>query len=156
MNAPHSRIVRMEDEAAVRACYPLMAQLRPNLDGADAWVKRWRELADLGYKLCAIDAAGSILALAGYRVQENLVHGRFLYVDDLVTDVSARRAGCGAQLIDHLKAEACLLGCEKLVLDTALSNALGQRFYFRHGLLATALRFTWVAQTSRCAAKTPV
>ncbi|MHB0921404.1 MAG: GNAT family N-acetyltransferase, partial [Thiomonas delicata] len=77
-----------------------------------------------------------------YRVQENLVHGRFLYVDDLVTDADARRAGHGAWLLNRLKDEARLLGCEKLVLDTPLSNALGHRFYFRHGLLATALRFS--------------
>lgn len=134
----------MEDEASVRACYPLMAQLRPNLDCADTLITRWYQLAEAGYKLLAVVDAGSILALAGYRVQENLVHGRFLYVDDLVTDASARRAGHGALLIDRLKAEAGLLGCEKLVLDTPLSNALGQRFYFRHGLLATALRFTWL------------
>jgi hypothetical protein len=27
------------------------------------------------------------------------------------------------------------------VLDSGLANALGHRFYYRHGLLATALRF---------------
>jgi hypothetical protein len=31
--------------------------------------------------------------------------------------------------------------CARLVLDTALTNVLGQRFYFREGLLPGALRF---------------
>jgi hypothetical protein len=44
--------------------------------------------------------------------------------------------------MDRLKDEARALGCSRLVLDTPLSNALGHRFYFREGLLATALRFT--------------
>jgi ribosomal protein S18 acetylase RimI-like enzyme len=74
-------------------------------------------------------------------VQENLVHGRFLYVDDLVTDEALRGSGHGALLLAHLQQEARALGCGKLVLDTPLSNSLGQRFYFRNGLLATALRF---------------
>ncbi|OYV81674.1 MAG: GNAT family N-acetyltransferase, partial [Acidithiobacillus ferrivorans] len=30
----------------------------------------------------------------------------------------------------------------KLLLDAAMSNTIGQRFYYRQGLLATALRFS--------------
>jgi ribosomal protein S18 acetylase RimI-like enzyme len=137
--APDIRMV--EDEAHARRCFPLMAQLRPHLTSADEFVSRWHRLSLDGYRLLALHAGSSILALAGYRVQENLVHGRFLYVDDLVTDASLRGAGHGAALIARLKHDAQRLGCAKLVLDTPLSNALGHRFYFRQGLLATALRF---------------
>ncbi len=35
-------------------------------------------------------------------------------------------------------------GCLKLKLDTALSNALAQRFYFREGLLTGTMRFSKV------------
>ena len=42
----------------------------------------------------------------------------------------------------RLKREAAALGCAKLVLDTPLTNVLGHRFYYRNGLLASALRFT--------------
>ena len=81
------------------------------------------------------------VALAGYRVTENLVHGKFLYVDDLISDQTARGRGYGAQLLDKLKMEGRALGCNKLVLDTGLDNYLAHRFYFRQGLLAQALRF---------------
>jgi hypothetical protein len=37
--------------------------------------------------------------------------------------------------------EGQALGCARLVLDTPLTNVLGHRFYYRNGLLATALRF---------------
>ncbi len=135
--------IRMvEDEAHARRCHPLMAQLRPHLTSEDEFVSRWQRQSLAGYRLLALHAGSSILALAGYRVQENLVHGRFLYVDDLVTDAGLRGAGHGAALIARLKQDALALGCAKLVLDTPLSNALGHRFYFRQGLLATALRFS--------------
>ncbi|MNN57994.1 Acetyltransferase (GNAT) family protein [compost metagenome] len=86
------------------------------------------------------------MALAGCRLQENLVHGVHFYVDDLVTDASARSAGYGQQLMDRLKAEARAAGCRKLVLDTPLTNVLGHRFYYRNGLLASALRFYYVLE----------
>lgn len=135
-------IQMVEDEAHARRCHPLMVQLRPHLTSEDEFVSRWHRQSLDGYRLLALHAGPSILALAGYRVQENLVHGRFLYVDDLVTDASLRGAGHGAALIARLKQDALALCCSKVVLDTPLLNALGHRFYFRHGLLATALRFS--------------
>jgi GNAT superfamily N-acetyltransferase len=135
-------IQMVEEEAHARRCYPLMVQLRPHLTSEDEFVSRWSRQSLDGYRLLALHAGSSILALAGYRAQENLVHGRYLYVDDLVTDASLRGAGHGAALIARLKQDALALGCLKLVLDTPLSNALGHRFYFRQGLLATALRFS--------------
>ena len=62
-----------------------------------------------------------------------------------------RECGLLMSLIELVKMRACLLeevarlgcdaGCVWLALDTALGNALAQRFYFRHGLLATGLHF---------------
>lgn len=134
--------LRIEDEAALRRCYPLMAELRPHLGSADALCAAWRRQQAEGYRLTALCQATHIVTLAGYRVQHNLVHGRFLYVDDLVTTASHRQHRYGAGMLDWLKEEARRLDCAKLLLDTPLHNALGQRFYFRHGLLARALRFS--------------
>jgi GNAT superfamily N-acetyltransferase len=125
----------------VARCYALMRQLRPHLVSEREFIERWRRQAEDGYRLLAIWKGAQPVALAGYRVQENLIHGRFFYVDDLVTDEAQRGGGYGRLLMDRLKDEARALDCSKLVLDTALSNSLGQRFYFREGLLSRALRF---------------
>ena len=130
-----------DTEADVAACYGLMRQLRPHLASQQELVTRWRRQVAAGYRLLALWHAARPVALAGFRVQENLVHGRHFYVDDLVTDETARGGGHGGVLIHRLKAEGRALGCAKLVLDTPLTNTLGHRFYYRHGLLATALRF---------------
>lgn len=143
-----AQAIYIDDEDGVRQCYPVMHQLRPHLVSADELVERWRRQATAGYRLLAVREAGCVLALAGYRVQENLVYGRFLYVDDLVSDSAIRGRGYGECLMDALKKEALAQGCGKLVLDTALSNALGQRFYFRNGLLPSALRFNISLPTS--------
>lgn len=140
------QILPIDDENGVRRCYPLMAQLRPHLASAQEFTERWRRQADEGYQLIALQEGERVLALAGFRVQENLVHGRFLYVDDLVTDASLRSHGYGEILISFLKNRTQELACSKLVLDTALSNSLGQRFYFRNGLLATSLRFNFLVK----------
>jgi len=134
-------LVEVTDATAVRACHALMLQLRPQLGTADEWLLRFQRQSTAGYRLRALLRSTQPVALAGFRLQENLVYGRFLYVDDLVTDAAERGHSHGARLMDSLQAEAHALGCERLVLDTALANVLAQRFYYRSGLMAQALRF---------------
>lgn len=141
MSVDTCTVERVETIEAARAVYPLMAQLRPHLADAEEFLDRWARQCKDGYRLVALYEAASPVALAGYRPQENLVHGTFLYVDDLVTDARCRSRGYGERLIEYLLGQARASGCVKLVLDTPMSNALGHRFYFRCGLLATALRF---------------
>jgi GNAT superfamily N-acetyltransferase len=128
-------------EAEIGACYELMRKLRPHLKSQEEFIARWRHQSAEGYRIVALWGQGGPVALAGYRVTENLVHGKFLYVDDLISEQTGRGRGYGAQLLDKLKTEGRALGCNKLVLDTGLDNYLAHRFYFRQGLLAQALRF---------------
>jgi ribosomal protein S18 acetylase RimI-like enzyme len=136
---------RTIDEAEIGACFDLMRQLRPHLTSLEEFVERWRRQSAGGYRILALWSERGPhpgpCALAGYRITENLVHGKFLYVDDLVSDKTERSRGYGAKLLDKLKEEGRARGCKKLVLDTGLDNALAHRFYYRQGLLAQALRF---------------
>ena len=130
-----------ESDAEIAACFPVMRQLRPHLSDAAELVARVRRQQQDGYRLLAAWRDETPVGLAGWRVQENLIRGRFCYVDDLVVTDAARRGGLGAMLLDAVAAEARALSLTRLVLDTGLDNLLGQRFYFRYGMLPAALRF---------------
>lgn len=140
MNEPVLR--HAETDAEIAACFPVMVQLRPHLVDAAELVARVARQRAAGYRLLAAWRGDVPIGLAGYRVEETLVNGRFVYVDDLVTAESERRRRIGARLLDAVAAEGQKLGVERLVLDTALNNVLGHRFYYRQGLLARALRFS--------------
>lgn len=151
---PSSATLRhAETDAELRACWPVMQQLRPHLnEGADDFIARVRRMQRDSYRLLAVWQGDTVLALAGYRLQENLVYGgRFLYVDDLVTDAAARGKQWGARLIEATTRIAEEAGCVRFVLDTGLSNALAQRFYFRQGLLTEAIRFGRTLRTGAAA-----
>ncbi|MFT3803285.1 MAG: GNAT family N-acetyltransferase [Burkholderiaceae bacterium] len=135
------RLSLIDSDQDYLACFGVMRELRPHLPSAPAFIAQARRQAAQGYRLLAAWQDDQVMGLAGYRVQENLIHGRFLYVDDLVTAEDARRHGLGTTLIEAVREEARRQGCAHLVLDTGLGNALAQRFYFRQGLLAKAMRF---------------
>lgn len=131
-----------ETEADIRACFPVMRQLRPQLQTPEDLLANVTLQGEQGYRLLAVWDDGKPVALAGYRRLDNMIHGRFLYVDDLVTDAEGRGQRHGERLLQALGELGRAESCQQLVLDTALANALAQRFYFRSGLLARGLHFS--------------
>jgi GNAT superfamily N-acetyltransferase len=82
------------------------------------------------------------VGFAGFRAQQMLAHGRFLYVDDLVTDEASRGSGVGRQLIEWLQAEARRLGCESLQLDSGTHRHGAHAFYFARGMHIASFHFS--------------
>jgi ribosomal protein S18 acetylase RimI-like enzyme len=131
-----------DSEAELTACFEVMRELRPQLRSAEDLLTAIATQRAQGYRLLVAWAGDKPVALAGYRQLDNLIHGRFLYVDDLVTCASERGQGQGERLIAELKVLGQAQSCQRLVLDTALANSLAQRFYFRSGFLAMGLHFS--------------
>jgi GNAT superfamily N-acetyltransferase len=131
----------LDGPSDLRAAYPVMHELRPQLASEADFLARVERMRPQGYRLVGAFDGEALVALAGYRLQENLVYGAFLYVDDLVTVESCRGGQWGARLLRALDRVARAQGCARLVLDTGLGNARAQRFYFREGLYSGALRF---------------
>jgi ribosomal protein S18 acetylase RimI-like enzyme len=123
------------------ACFPVISELRPFLKDATEWVVRASAMATAGYRVLAAWDGKRVLAVAGYRVMENLIHGRFLYVDDLVTAKGRRGNGLGASLLKELSTIAFNENCRRLVLDTAATNTNARRFYKREGLIDAIVGF---------------
>jgi ribosomal protein S18 acetylase RimI-like enzyme len=131
-----------DTDADVIACFDVMRQLRTQLHTPEELVARVATQRAQGYRLLAIWENGKPVALAGYRCLDSMFHGRFIYVDDLITDADGRGRGHGERLLEELRTLGRAENCQQLVLDTGLGNALAQRFYFRAGLLARGLHFS--------------
>ena len=94
-----------------------------------------------GYRLALLSEDSRVRAVAGYRLGENLAWGRFLYVDDLVTDDSQRSSGHGAGLLAWLRETASEAGCDELHLDSGVQRFDAHRFYLRHGMKIASHHF---------------
>lgn len=139
MMAPE--LCHAETDGDIAACFAVLRELRPPLEDAAELVGRVRRQQETGYRLLAAWDGARVVGAAGYRIQENLIRGRFVYIDDLVVLDEARRFGLGARLLEEVARLGRDVGCVWLALDTGLCNTLAQRFYFRQGLLATGLHF---------------
>jgi GNAT superfamily N-acetyltransferase len=136
------RIAESDEEVA--ACFPVMRQLRPHLE-ADEFVSMIRKRMPADYKLAYVEVDGRPVAIAGYRITEKLSTGRFLHVDDLVTDEASRSKGYGARLLEWLRDQARAAACRSLQLDTGVQRKDAQRFYEREGMRLSAYHYEIVA-----------
>lgn len=127
-------------DAEIAACYPVMHALRPHI-AEGQFLLRIRSQEATGYKLAFVQTPSGVVAVAGFRIGENLAWGRFLYVDDLVTLPSQRSMGHGTQLLAWLKDYASKNGCQQLHLDSGMQRKDAHRFYEREGLVVTGLHF---------------
>ena len=130
-----------DDPAALRACWPVVAQLRPHLDEQrflDAVAAQRSE----AYRVAAAFAGARCVAFAGYRIVHMLAHGRQLYVDDLVTDEASRGSGVGTELFDWLVAEARREACASLQLDSGTWRHAAHGFYFARRMHVMGFHFS--------------
>jgi GNAT superfamily N-acetyltransferase len=131
----------IEQPADIGACHAVMMELRPHLKDSDSFIQQVLRQREQGFRLSAAWCDGQVIGVIGYRLQENLMYGRFVFVDDLVVQKQFRSEGVGARLLSVARAYAWETSCRHFVLDTGLHMARAQRFYFSQGLLAHAMGF---------------
>ena len=127
------------DELA--ACFPPISELRPLLRDVNEWVVRALDMQADGYRVLAASVQGTVLALAGYRSMENLAHGRFIHVDDLVTLNGHRNQGLGSTLLHRLSkigSEEC---CRRLIINSTAAHLRAEKFFHRKGLVDASVGF---------------
>lgn len=109
--------------------FELLKQLRPHLT-FETFSELINEAKKTGtYELIALEENNNLVALMGYRVICDFVHGRHLYIDDLVTSEKVRSKGYGAILLRHAEGIAKEKGCSNLRLSTGIDNERGKKFY---------------------------
>ena len=117
-----------------------MRELRPHI-AEEKFLTRVRSQEIDGYRLAYVQASNNVVAVAGYRLGENLAWGRFLYVDDLVTLPEHRSKGYGAKLLSWLKEQAAKEGCEQMHLESGIQRKGAHRFYEREGMSMSSFHF---------------
>ena len=140
----HPMSIRELPPADTDLAYEAMLELRPNIGTASEFVARVNDVQrPTGYRLVASFDDGDTAAAgaAGFHIRDMLAWGHYLYVEDLVTRESARRAGHANRLLDCVLAEAERNGCDSFQLDSGVHRHDAHRLYLRWGLVITGHHF---------------
>ena len=134
-------ILEIKTLEQLELCYPVLKELRTELSFKD-FTSLYEEAKKRdSYKLVGIFKNSRCIAVMGYRLLFDFVHGKHLYVDDLVVTLSVRSTGIGRTLLQYAEKSAKELGCKGLRLCTGVNNDQGKNFYERNGWQAKAIAY---------------
>jgi len=109
--------------------YPLIKELRPHLEFTDfELLFNQAKLRD-EYRIVGIRQNNHYIAIMGYRILFDFVHGKHLYINDLVVTDSVRSQGFGQQLLYFAELEAKKHQCQGIRLSTGVENKRAMSFY---------------------------
>jgi len=137
------RTIQLAETDADRArAFAVIAQLRPHLTLDTFLAQARRQTSAHAWKLLTAEVDGAVVACAGFRIAEWLAWGKALYVDDLVTDASARSGGHGGALLDWIVGYARENGCASVQLDSGVQRFGAHRFYLQKRMDITSHHFS--------------
>ena len=119
----------------------VLRQLRPQFS-ADELTEKITKLQAQGYQLAYAGIGNDVYCVAGFVIGEKLAWGKYLYIDDLVTDEKFRSTGAGTALLSWLKNYARDNQCEQLHLDSGVQRFAAHRFYLREGFNIASHHFS--------------
>ena len=131
----------VESDEAITDCYDVMAELRPHVSRGD-FLQKVRAMQADGLRLACIREGGRVVAVAGYRISNNLFCGKHLYVDDLVTAEAERSKGHGKALLAWLRALAVENDCDIFHLDSGVQRKRAHQFYLRERMELSSYHFS--------------
>jgi GNAT superfamily N-acetyltransferase len=118
-------------DSDIAGVYPLMKVLRERI-AQETFVSEVRRQQAEGYQLFAGYHDGGLVVLAGVRRTHTLSRGPHLFVDDLVTDETARGAGHGRAMMQWLARQASSEGIPRIHLDARIT---AKGFYEKLGFV---------------------
>jgi GNAT superfamily N-acetyltransferase len=130
------------NQEQITACYPVIAQLRPHLSLEAFLALVGRMQRDSGYQLVYLTDNNSVKAVAGIRCAEWLYTGKYLEIDDLITNSDDRSRGYGSQLFDWVCNHAREIHCNQVRLVSGLQRERAHQFYMDKGMTFEAKYFS--------------
>ncbi len=133
--------VAVNDDEIMK-CYPIMRQLHPHLV-EESFVTQIKKLMKEKFYLLYIEKSSVVVAVSGFHVCENLGNGKYLYLDDLVTDAKHRSKGYGKALLDWIFAFAVQHKIRQVVLDSEVQKFEAHRFYLQNNMKISCHHFSY-------------
>lgn len=134
--------IKKVTEENLPKAFIVLKELRPHLSFEEFIVIYEQSQKNDEYELAAVYKDQSIVAVMGYRILYDLVRGKHIYIDDLVTAENARSKGFGAKLLAYAEQIAIQKNCKTLRLCTGIENERGVQFYEKNNWTRRAYAYT--------------
>ena len=134
-------IKQLKTDQEILSCFAIMKQLVNSIK-RNSFIEQIRRKEKMGYKLYALKVKNEIVSLIGIRIYEYFGCGKFLIIDDLVSDEGKRDNGYGGILFQWAIDYARNIKCNEIQLDSSIGLFQAHKFYFNKEMKISNYHFT--------------
>ncbi|MCW8328992.1 GNAT family N-acetyltransferase [Photobacterium sp. SDRW27] len=120
---------------------PVLLQLRPQFQ-FDSLITQVKKQQKNGYQIVYVTDDDAVVCVVGFVTGHKLAWGKYIYIDDLVTDENHRSTGAGKLLIDWFKDYALYNNFDQLHLDSGVQRFGAHKFYLKEDFIIASHHFS--------------
>jgi len=125
--------IKIATDEEIKYCYEIMHQIREDLSKND-FLTAISEQIKNGYQVVYVIENNQIICVAGFTISHKLTLGKYLYIEDFVTDKSVQFFESGKALFDFIKIYAKQQKCSSIHLDSSITRYDAHKFYLSQNM----------------------
>lgn len=124
-------IAKNDDE--ILQCFDIMKQLVNSINKNNFLLQVKRKY-EMGYRLVFLKINNEVVSIIGTRIYEYFGCGKFLIIDDFITDKDKRGKGYGKKIFNWVKKFVKENQCSQIQLDSSIELYKAHKFYMNMGM----------------------
>ena len=125
--------IKIATEEEIKYCYEIMHQIREDLSKNEFLLAISEQIKN-GYQVVYVTENNQIICVAGFTISHKLALGKYLYIEDFVTDKSVKFFEAGKALFDFIKIYAKQQKCNSIHLDSLIQREEAHKFYLSQNM----------------------
>jgi GNAT superfamily N-acetyltransferase len=140
------KIVKNDEE--ILECFDLIQQLVNSIK-KNNFLEQVKRKYEYGYKIVRLKKQEKIISIIGIRIYEYFGCGKFLIIDDFVTDKKMRNQGYGKIIFEWVVKYAEEHQCSQIQLDSNIELFKAHKFYMSMGMNISHHHFSLILNDKR-------
>lgn len=133
--------IKIATEEEIKYCYEMMHQIREDLTERD-FLSAISEQLKNGYKIVYVIQDEEIICIAGFTIGDKLSWGKYLFIEDFVTNKSIKSIEAAKALLDFIKIYAKQQKCNSIHLDSSIQKEEAHKFYLSQEMKIDSYHFS--------------
>ncbi|QKF67273.1 hypothetical protein AVENP_1727 [Arcobacter venerupis] len=133
--------IKIASEEEIKYCYTLMHQIREDLSENDFFSMIAEQIKN-GYQVIYVTENNQIICVVGFNILQKLSWGKYLYIEDFVTEKSAQYSSAAKVLFDFIKIYAKQQNCKSIHLDSSVIRKEAHKFYLSQNMQIDSHHFS--------------
>lgn len=133
--------IKIATEEEIKDCYKILHQIRDDLSESDFFKTISKQIKN-GYKVAYVIENNQVICVAGFTIGQKLSWGKYIYIEDFVSEKGSKSCDAAKALWDFIKIYAMQQECDSIHLDSSVQRYEAHKFYLNQDMKIDSHHFS--------------